>query len=52
MQWDSESGDLWRSVAGVNQIYSDNTTSSLRFNAFAAYPIHVVQLTFTKRREK
>lgn len=36
------SGDLPGLFADLIQIYSDNTATSLKFNAFVSYVVHVV----------
>lgn len=48
----SERGDFPLSFTGLIQVYSNRTTTSLKFNALVAYSAHVVRLTFTKRERR
>lgn len=46
--WNSKSGQLPRSLAGLIQSYSDSMATSLKFNALVAFRAYVVWSSFTE----
>lgn len=47
--WNSATSQLLRSLAGLINIYSDKTASSVKFSAIVAYPAHVLWSNVTER---